>query len=220
MDFLNEDDVCGQQLLRLVSRGNSILAELYRLSDHVPRFEMLFVINAPKYCCRQLLAAFFSAFFVWYFFDPFVSLNACRVFLGPQAVQDPSNFRYLKVLFDYNYLKNPDAFERRLNQDIVSVQHRSSFYCFVIFVCYFLSFIALSLSLPLSLPLSLLFLCCKRYRFIFGIECIDGNFVKNKTSFLLQELLDIDDEFQENHSSIVERFYVLFEMIWKVIFKF
>ena len=38
MDFLNEDDVCGQQLLRLVSRGNSILAELYRLSDHVPRF--------------------------------------------------------------------------------------------------------------------------------------------------------------------------------------
>eukprot|EP00753_Platysulcus_tardus_P012790 PLAT3544.1.p2 GENE.PLAT3544.1~~PLAT3544.1.p2 ORF type:complete len:1162 (+),score=712.35 PLAT3544.1:31-3486(+) len=35
-DFLNEDNLCGQSLLRLVARGNSILAEMLRLSKNVP----------------------------------------------------------------------------------------------------------------------------------------------------------------------------------------
>eukprot|EP00013_Stygamoeba_regulata_P029964 CAMPEP_0177666190 /NCGR_PEP_ID=MMETSP0447-20121125/21451_1 /TAXON_ID=0 /ORGANISM="Stygamoeba regulata, Strain BSH-02190019" /LENGTH=1237 /DNA_ID=CAMNT_0019172325 /DNA_START=97 /DNA_END=3811 /DNA_ORIENTATION=- len=37
IDFLAEGCVAGQQLLRLVSRGNAIIAELLRLSNHVPR---------------------------------------------------------------------------------------------------------------------------------------------------------------------------------------
>ena len=36
MDFLDDNNVCGQALLRLVSRGSAIIAELLRLSDHVP----------------------------------------------------------------------------------------------------------------------------------------------------------------------------------------
>lgn len=36
MEFLAEDNVCGQTLLRLVSRGNAIIAELWRLSDFIP----------------------------------------------------------------------------------------------------------------------------------------------------------------------------------------
>ena len=36
MDFLAEDNPCGQTILRLVSRGNAIIAELLRLSDFVP----------------------------------------------------------------------------------------------------------------------------------------------------------------------------------------
>ncbi|XP_065842936.1 WASH complex subunit 5-like isoform X2 [Oscarella lobularis] len=36
MDFLSEENVCGQTLLRLVSRGNAIIAELLRLSDYIP----------------------------------------------------------------------------------------------------------------------------------------------------------------------------------------
>ena len=35
-DFLAEDNSCGQILLKLVSRGNAIIAELLRLSDYVP----------------------------------------------------------------------------------------------------------------------------------------------------------------------------------------
>jgi len=37
MDFLAEENPAGQTLLRLVSRGNAIIAELLRLSDHIPQ---------------------------------------------------------------------------------------------------------------------------------------------------------------------------------------
>ena len=36
MDFLDEKNSCGQTILKLVSRGNAIIAELLRLSDFVP----------------------------------------------------------------------------------------------------------------------------------------------------------------------------------------
>jgi len=36
MEFLSEDNIAGQTLLRLVARGSAIIAELLRLSDHVP----------------------------------------------------------------------------------------------------------------------------------------------------------------------------------------
>jgi WASH complex subunit strumpellin len=35
-DFLAENNLCGQTLLRLVARGNAIIAELFRLSDYIP----------------------------------------------------------------------------------------------------------------------------------------------------------------------------------------
>ena len=36
MDFLAENNLCGQTILRLVSRGNACIAELLRLSDFIP----------------------------------------------------------------------------------------------------------------------------------------------------------------------------------------
>lgn len=35
-DFLAENNQCGQTLLRLIARGNAIIAELFRLSDYIP----------------------------------------------------------------------------------------------------------------------------------------------------------------------------------------
>lgn len=37
VDFLAENNLCGQTILRLVSRGNAIIAELLRLSDFIPQ---------------------------------------------------------------------------------------------------------------------------------------------------------------------------------------
>ncbi len=36
MEFLAEENDCGQTLLRLVSRGSAIIAELFRLSNNIP----------------------------------------------------------------------------------------------------------------------------------------------------------------------------------------
>lgn len=36
VDFLAEENLCGQTVLKLVSRGNAIIAELLRLSDFIP----------------------------------------------------------------------------------------------------------------------------------------------------------------------------------------
>jgi len=44
MDFLADTCVAGQTLLRLVSRGNAIVAELMRLSDNLPD---VFLAGAP-----------------------------------------------------------------------------------------------------------------------------------------------------------------------------
>jgi len=41
-EFLSETNLCGQTLLRLVSRGNAIVAELLRLSNHIPE---VFVVD-------------------------------------------------------------------------------------------------------------------------------------------------------------------------------
>eukprot|EP00762_Andalucia_godoyi_P005753 ANDGO_06428.mRNA.1 WASH complex subunit strumpellin homolog len=43
--FLSETNICGQQLLRLVSRGSAIIAELLRLSKYIPP---AFAIDDPK----------------------------------------------------------------------------------------------------------------------------------------------------------------------------
>ena len=36
MDFLDPNNDCGQSLLKLAAAGSSILAELLRLSNHIP----------------------------------------------------------------------------------------------------------------------------------------------------------------------------------------
>ena len=35
-DFLEPGNVCGQNILRIVSQGNAIVAELHRLADIIP----------------------------------------------------------------------------------------------------------------------------------------------------------------------------------------
>lgn len=36
MEFLAEDNVCGQNLLQIVAIGNAIIAEILRLKDYIP----------------------------------------------------------------------------------------------------------------------------------------------------------------------------------------
>lgn len=115
-DFLSENNVAGQTLLRLVSRGNAIVAELLRLSDHIP--------------------------------PPFL----------PPAPGDkrksgvPAKRPYDDIIFDFKYLKNSELYETRIE----------------------------------SIP----------------------------------ELSDLDGEFRDAHIDILQRFYQLFESVYKYITDF
>lgn len=105
-DFLRSDNQCGQNLLRITSRGSAIIAELLRLSAVLP-----------------------------------------EVFLPLEKIKDPEQKKYAPVLFDFQYLRDPEEFEKKIYESA--------------------------------------------------------------------ELTDLDMEFQENHSEILDRFYKLFESIWK-----
>ncbi len=85
-DFLSEENLCGQNILRLTSRGSSIIAELLRLHSNIP-----------------------------------------EVFLGDDKIQDPDQRKYLKVLFDFQYLKEPEDFEKQLNDDVELLDIDSEF---------------------------------------------------------------------------------------------
>jgi len=49
MDFLAEENTCGQTILKIVSRGNAIIAELLRLSAFVPSVFRLETKDREKY---------------------------------------------------------------------------------------------------------------------------------------------------------------------------
>eukprot|EP01028_Stygiella_incarcerata_P009464 TRINITY_DN449_c0_g1_i1.p1 TRINITY_DN449_c0_g1~~TRINITY_DN449_c0_g1_i1.p1 ORF type:complete len:1158 (-),score=300.28 TRINITY_DN449_c0_g1_i1:279-3752(-) len=103
-DLLSQTNVCGHTLLRLVSRGSAIIAELLRLGKHIPS---VFQMDEPK---------------------------------------------FVPLLFDFQYLDSPDIVERKIEQD--------------------------------------------------------------------NDLLELDEQFRETHMPILERFYKLFESIFKYITDF
>ncbi len=75
MDLLNPENLCGQNLLRIVSRGSAIIAEELRLSDNIPE-----VFNSN--------------------------------------IQDREQSKYLQVLFDFQYLREPEEMEKKINLDV------------------------------------------------------------------------------------------------------
>lgn len=67
--------------------------------------------------------------------------------MGEDFIRDPEQRKYLDILFDFHYLRDPETYEKEINANA--------------------------------------------------------------------ELIDIDQEFQENHAEILNRFYKLFESIWR-----
>jgi hypothetical protein len=104
MEFLSPDNVAGQTLLNLVARGSAIVAELLRLSDHIP-----------------------------------------SVFVG----SDPQEAaKYAPILIDLRYLKSPQLYDEKIDS--------------------------------------------------------------------VQDVVEMDEEFRDNHLPLLERFYKMFESIFKV----
>ena len=82
MEFLRDDNLCGQNLLRITSRGSAIIAELFRLSANIP--------------------------------DVFL-LNSTAV-TPSDTMNNKEHMRYAEVLFDFHYLREPENYERKINE--------------------------------------------------------------------------------------------------------
>jgi WASH complex subunit strumpellin len=88
LQFLDEKNVCGQTLLRLVSRGSAIIAELLRLADHMPHT-----------MCWDL---------------PGFGRDSGAV--GEGGRDDAG--KYSSVLFDFRYLKTPEMFDKAVSSSL------------------------------------------------------------------------------------------------------
>lgn len=124
MSLLDEDNVCGCTVLRLVSRGSAIVAEILRMRDHVE----LFSGSLGR---------------------PVVSSSDTGTGGATSGKAKEGGQLYDAILFDFKYLKSPQQYE-----DFISSS---------------------------------------------------------------EKLLELDETFQENHLSLLERLYLLFESIYKYV---
>ena len=88
MDFLRDENICGQNLLRITSRGSAIIAELFRLSANIPD---VFLAGSNH--------------------NSSLSSNN-----NGEFSKDKEHMRYADVLFDFQYLREPEEFERKINE--------------------------------------------------------------------------------------------------------
>ena len=99
MDFLTSDSIAGQNLLRLVSRGSSIVAELQRLSSLIP--------TAVEYAGY---------------------LEEDKALAASVVERDPRCPKYRPVLVDFRYLKEPERFDRAMNTSAELTELDEEFY--------------------------------------------------------------------------------------------
>ncbi len=97
IDFLSEPNGAGQLLLRLVSRGNAILAELLRLSDRIPQ--------------GLFLSLYSLLFFLLYIY---ICLWVYYIAYRPESSQE-----YASLIFDFSYFNREELYEKRINDDSV-----------------------------------------------------------------------------------------------------
>jgi len=106
LDFLAEGNICGQTLLRLVSRGSAIIAELLRLTDHIPSILLIDETSNTNASNTSSPSSSFS--------------TAITV--------DPTMLKYLPILYDFRYLKTPEMFDKQLNTSIELSELDDEFY--------------------------------------------------------------------------------------------
>ncbi|XP_051156223.1 WASH complex subunit 5 isoform X2 [Leptopilina boulardi] len=78
-DFIASNNVCGQNLLRLVSRGNAVIAELMRLKDYIPP---VYRLDSKSYIQKYSLILIDFAYFK--------TTNACE-----ERIENDSNLQSL-----------------------------------------------------------------------------------------------------------------------------
>ena len=105
MDFLDPNNDCGQTILKLVASGSAILAELLRLSGHIPE---VFLFDSSTIVSKKQNTQAGANNIVQQTID------------GEQIDQNTASLiiaelkKYESILFGFDYLKNQDVFDAQI----------------------------------------------------------------------------------------------------------
>lgn len=95
LDFLAEENICGQTVLKLVSRGNAIIAELLRLSDYIPPvFRLESREEQERY--RYILSDF-SYFEGPEYYETKIDSNTVSEWVGQSGQHDPDTIIMIRT---------------------------------------------------------------------------------------------------------------------------
>lgn len=104
MDFLDPNNDCGQALLKLAANGSAIIAELLRLSNHIPDVFMFdsSIKETKKNEKNQEV----------------IMINGEVIDAATANLLYFEQKKYENILFDFAYLKNQDVFDAKIQNNI------------------------------------------------------------------------------------------------------
>ena len=105
MDFLDPNNDCGMIVLKLAARGSSIIAELLRLSNHIPEVFLANAMPQPSPTKAKKKE----------------SSSANQGNMDEASVNTMLYYeqkKYEQILFDYKYLQDPDPIEEKIQNNI------------------------------------------------------------------------------------------------------
>lgn len=108
MDFLDPNNDCGQALLKLAGNGSAILAELLRLSNHIPD---VFIFDSSQTKEKEKKKDDKSK-------EEVVMINGEPVDAATANLLYYEQKKYEAILFDFSYLKNQDIYDAKIQGNI------------------------------------------------------------------------------------------------------
>lgn len=108
MDFIDPNNDCGQTILKLVASGSAILAELLRLSNHIPE---VFLFDSTPYQAKNSKTGAGGK-------EMNPGANIVQQTIDGEQIDQNTAFlilaelkKYETILFGFDYLKNQDAYD-------------------------------------------------------------------------------------------------------------
>lgn len=109
IEFLAEDNLCGQTLLNIVAVGNAIVAEILRIKDYIPELfryksvHQYYVLVTSVSC--DAIPCFYS------------NLNLYFVYKLNRLEKKQDQIKYGDIIMDFRYFKISEAQEKRIEEN-------------------------------------------------------------------------------------------------------
>eukprot|EP00978_Attheya_sp_CCMP212_P015835 scaffold40973_cov50-Attheya_sp.AAC.4 len=115
--FISDDNLCGQTLVQIVGRGHTIIAELLKLAEEIPPAFLVATTLAEKHASQGEGKGDQSSSLLRSIFGGNIASEAEKNEAPFAQSTTDANFatnRFLPLLVDFSYLRDPDVYETQL----------------------------------------------------------------------------------------------------------